>query len=184
MTASGPPPLLGLAAALVVLVGGIAAALARDDTTSTRTSPGIVASTQPLPAPSSSTTTRATFTTLTTLPTTPLSTTTTTARPAVPTPEAAANGLWAAYSGGNRSAAARFASPPVVDALFSTPFSGEDGTFQSCQKRPSQNIFDCEYEQPSTQYTMTAEADAAGSFKIVVIQIISQDTTTSSSASS
>ena len=185
MTASGPPPLLGLATALVVLVAGIAAALTRDDTSSTRTSPGIVASTQPLPAPSASTsTTRATFTTLTTLPTTALSTTTTTVRPAVPTPEAAANGLWAAYSGGNRSAAARFASPPVVDALFSTPFSGEDGTFQSCQKRPSQNIFDCQYEQPSTQYTMTAEADAAGSFKIVVIQIISQDTTTSSSASS
>ena len=176
---TGPPPLLGLVAALVVLVAGIAAALTRDDATSTRTSPGIVASTRPSPATSTSTTR-----TITTLPPTALSTTSTTVRPAVPTPEAAANGLWAAYTRDSRSAAARFASPPVVDLLFSTPFSGEDGTFQGCRKRPSQKVFDCQYEQPSTNYAMTAEADAAGSFKIVVLTITSPDTTTSSSSSS
>jgi hypothetical protein len=175
-----PPPLLGLVAALLVLVAGIAAALTRDDPSSTRASPGIVASTQPLPATSASTsTTRATFTTL---PSTALSTTSITVRPAVPTPEAAANGLWAAYTGGNRSGAARFATPPVVDLLFSTPFSGDEGTFQGCRKRSTQNVFDCEYVQPSTHYTMTAEADAAGSFKIVVLAITSTETTTSSSS--
>lgn len=179
---SGPPPLLGLVAALVVLIAGIAAALTRDHTTSARTAPGIVSSTRPLPATTGSTApTRSTFTTL---PSTSLSTTSTTVRPAVPTPEAAANGLWAAYESGNRSAAARFASAPVVDLLFSSPFSGEKGAFQGCAKRASQAIFDCQYEQPSTHYAMTAEADAAGSFKIVVLTIMSNDTTTSSNASS
>ncbi|MEY2432148.1 MAG: hypothetical protein QOC92_1873, partial [Acidimicrobiaceae bacterium] len=98
--------------------------------------------------------------------------------------EAAANGLWAAYTSGNRSAAARFASPPVVEALFVTPFSGEAGTFQGCTKRPSQNIFDCQYDQPSAHYALTAEADTANSFTIVVITITSVDTTTTSSSSS
>ena len=182
-SASGPSPLLGLVAALVVLVAGIATALTRDDSTSTRTSPGIVASTLPVPATSSSSTST-TRGTLTTLPTTAPSTTSTTVRPAVPTPEAAANGLWAAYSSDNRSAAARFGSPQVVEALFSTPFSGETGAFQGCKKRTTPGLFDCQYDQPSTHYALTAEADKAGSFKIVVITITSADTTTSSSASS
>jgi hypothetical protein len=160
-----------LVAALIVLVAGIAAALTRDDTTSARTAPGIVSSTRPLPATSASTsTTRSTFTTL---PSTTLPATSVTARPAVPTPEAAANGLWAAYSSGNRSAAARFASGAVVDALFSTPFSGDTGAFQGCMKRSTPGVFDCQYDQPSTHYAMTAEGDAAGSFKIVVITITS-----------
>ncbi|MEY2459543.1 MAG: hypothetical protein QOG30_1373 [Acidimicrobiaceae bacterium] len=180
---SGPPPLLGLVAALVVLVAGIAGALTRDDSTSTSTAPGIVTPTRPVPTtPTTSTSTsRSTFTTL---PPTALSTTSTTVRPAVPTPEAAANGLWAAYSSGNRSAAARFASPAVVDALFSTPFDGETGSFQGCTKRTSPGLFDCQYDQPSTHYALTAEADAAGSFKIVVITITSTETTTSSTNSS
>lgn len=181
---SGPPPLLGLVAALVVLFGGVAAALTQDGETSTRTSPGVVASTRPSPATStSSSTTRSTLSTLppTSLP--PISTTSTTVRPAVPTPEAAANGLWAAYTSGNQSAAARFASAAVTEALFSTPFSGEEYTFQSCVERPGQNIFDCRYEQASTKYTMTAEADAARSFKIVVIEIVTAATTTTSTSS-
>ena len=101
----------------------------------------------------------------------------------MPSPEAAANGLWAAYTAGNRTAAARFASAPVVEALFSTPFSGDGGTFEGCQKRQQPTVFDCEYQQPSTQYAMTAEADAAASFKIVVITITSADTTTTTSSS-
>jgi hypothetical protein len=72
----------------------------------------------------------------------------------------------------------------VIDLLFSTPFSGETGAFQGCKKRPSQTIFDCQYDQPSTHYEMTAEGDSAGSFKIVVLTITSNDTTTSSSSSS
>ncbi|MEY2423742.1 MAG: hypothetical protein QOI95_3809 [Acidimicrobiaceae bacterium] len=166
--ASGPSPVLGLVAALAILVAGIAAALTRDDTSSTRTAPGIVASTRPVPSTSLPTST--TRSTITTLPPTALSTTTT-VRPSVATPEAAANGLWAAYTSSNRSAAARFASPPVVDTLFSTPFSGEDGSFQGCAKRGSQTIFDCQYEQPSVHYVMTAQADDAASFKIVQIEI-------------
>lgn len=180
---AGPPPLLGLVAALVVLVGGIAAAFTRDESTSTRTSQGIVSSTRPSPTTSSSApTTPPTFSTLPTTSLPPISTSTT-VRPAVPTPEAAANGLWAAYTSSNQSAAARFGSPPVVELLFSTPYSGEDGTFQGCAKRDAGSIFDCQYEQPSAKYTMTAEADAAGSFKIVVIEIVSAATTTSSSGS-
>jgi hypothetical protein len=169
---SGPPPLLGLLAALVVLIAGIAAALTRDDATSARTEPGIVSSTRPLPATSTSTSrpTASTPPTFTTLPPTALSTTTT-VRPAVPTPEAAANGLWAAYTAGNRGAAGRFATPPVVELLFSAPFSGEDGTFQGCAKGASAGLFECGYEQPSTRYTMTAQADASASFKIVQLSV-------------
>ena len=164
----GPSPLLALGLALVVLVGGIAAALTRDDSTSARTAPGSGSTTRPSIATTASTsTTAATFNTL---PPTTLATTSTTVRPAVPTPEAAANGLWSAYSGENRSAAARFASPEVVDALFSTPFSGEEVTFQGCRKQ-GQTVFECGYQQTSAQYTMIAEADTAGSFKIVQITI-------------
>ncbi|MEY2402945.1 MAG: hypothetical protein QOD38_496 [Acidimicrobiaceae bacterium] len=171
--ASGPSPLLGLVAALAVLIAGIAAAVTRDDTTSTRTSPGIVSSTRPvLPVSTSTSIAPGTRTTFTTIPPSVLSTTTT-IRPAVPTPEAAANGLWAAYTAGNRAAADRFAGQPVADALFGTPFSGDDGTFQGCTRRQSQTIFDCRYEQPSAQYVMTAQADAANSFKIVEITITS-----------
>jgi hypothetical protein len=166
-----------LVAALVVLVAGIAAALTREDAPSTGTLPGPVTSTLPLSATSASTST--TLATFTTRSSTTSSTTSLTVRPAVPTPEAAANGLWAAYSGGNRSAADRFASPTVVDALFATPFSGEEGMFQGCRKRPSQSIFDCQYRQPSTHYAMTAEADAAESFKIVDLTITPTDATTS-----
>jgi hypothetical protein len=169
-SSGGPSPVLGLVAALAVLIAGIAAALTRDDTTSTRTAPGIVASTRPLPASTASTLPSTTGSTFTTLPPTALSTTTT-VRPAVPTPEAAANGLWAAYTAGDQAAAQRFASPAVIDALFSAPFSGEEGTFHSCAKRGSEPIFDCEYQQPSTRYTMTAQADSAASFKIVQITI-------------
>jgi hypothetical protein len=167
-SASGPSPLLGLVAALAILIAGLAAALTRDDASSTRTAPGIVASTQPLPTTSSSTsTTRSTFTTL---PPTALSTSTT-VRPSVPTPEAAANGLWAAYTTGNRNAATRFAGPRVADALFSRPYSGEEGTFHGCSKRSSQTTFDCQYLQTSARYDMTAKADDAASFKIVEITI-------------
>jgi hypothetical protein len=168
----GPPPLLGLVAALVVLIAGIAAASTRSDSTSTSTTPGIVSSSRP-PVPSTSTSTTAPRSTFNTLPATTLATTSTTVRPAVPTPEAAANGLWAAYKSSNRSAAARFASPAVIDALFATPFSGDDGTFQGCRERTTATVFDCTYQQTSTQYSMTAESDPAGSFKIVVITITS-----------
>jgi hypothetical protein len=164
----GPSPLLGLVAALAVLIAGIAAAATHDDKTAARTDPGIVSSTRPLLT--TSTTTATTRSTFTTLPPTALSTTTT-VRPAVGTPEAAANGLWAAYTAGDRAAANRFASKAVADALFASPYSGEEGTFQGCVKRQAPTTFDCEYVQPSTRYTMTAEADSAHSFKIVVISI-------------
>jgi hypothetical protein len=167
-----------LVAALVVLVGGIAAAFTRDDTTATRTTPGIVSSTRPVPM-TLETTTRPT---LGTLPPTPFSTTSTTVKPTVPNPESAANGLWAAYTAANRTAAARFASAEVIDLLFSTPFSGEDGAFQGCRPK-TQGVFDCQYAQPSAHYTMTAQSDTAGSFTIVALEISSPDTTSTASSS-
>jgi hypothetical protein len=167
-----------LLAALVVLVGGIAAALTRDNTMGARTAPGVASTSRPVPMTLASTTRP----TLNTLPPTLSSTTSTTVKPAVPTPEAAANGLWAAYTAANRGAAARFASAEVIDLLFSTPFSGEEGTFQGCRQQ-SQGVFDCQYSQPSAHYTMTAQSDAEGSFKIVGLEISSADTTTTPSSS-
>jgi hypothetical protein len=74
--------------------------------------------------------------------------------------------LWTAYTLGDRVNGARFATETVVDALFSTPYSGEAGMFEGCRPRKP-GLFDCEYDQPSTRYAMTAQADGAGSFTIV-----------------
>jgi hypothetical protein len=103
-------------------------------------------------------------------------------KPSVPNPESAANGLWAAYTASNPTAATRFANAEVIDLLFSTPFSGEDGAFQGCRQQ-SPGVFICNYLQSSAQYTMTAQSDPAGSFKIVELEISSPDTTTTSSSS-
>jgi hypothetical protein len=166
-----------------VLIAAIAAALTHDTTATTaRTAPGTgttlpVASTA-APSPSTS------RTTLAPLPTTPapnLSVTSTSVKPAVASPEAAANGLWAAYRAGNRDAAARFASPEVVKVLFEAPFSGEEGTFQGCSKVRT-DTFDCRYDQPSAKYVMSAQPDTSGSFKVVMITISDTPTTTSSSS--
>jgi len=187
---SGFSPLLGLIAALLLMIAGIAAALTHDDTTKTTTTSIDEVTTRPSlprsPTGSGAGASEAPTSTITTLPTTTTaSTTTTTVKPAVPTPEAAANGLWAAYTTGDRSAALRFATREVVDALFSEPYSGEEGKFESCHKR-SQSIFDCRYAQPSVEYTMTAVSDATGNFQIKVISSAptATTTTTASSASS
>jgi len=155
-----------LVAALAVLIAGIASAFARDSSTTTTTGPPLVPSTQP----SLVTTSSAPRTTLGTVAATTVPATTTTVRPAVPTPEAAANGLWAAYTSANRSAANKFASKEVADALFSQPYSGEPGAFQGCRKQ-QQGVYDCGYTQPTTHYTMTAQADANSSYKIVALTI-------------
>jgi len=123
-----------------------------------------------------------TTSTTTSVPATP-PTTTVGARPAVPTPEAAANGLWAAYTTNNETAAARFASAEVIDALFASPFSGEEGQFESCRQK-STGIFDCGYSQPSRHYTMTAQGDDNHSYQVVVIVIESTGSTTADSFSS
>lgn len=162
----GPSPLLGLAAALAVLIAGVASALTYGASTAGVNRPPLVPSTHP----SAPTTTTVPRTTATALATTTTLVTTTTVRAAVATPEAAANGLWAAYSSGNRTAATKFATKEVADALFAHPYSGEPGRFQGCRKQ-QQAVFDCQYTQPSTHYTMTAQADANSSYKIVALTI-------------
>jgi hypothetical protein len=179
VTPTTPRPVVGLVVAVVVLVAGVAAALTKGSTTSDRAGFAIASSTTV--TPSSSSTVASTGTTLTTT-TPPAVSVSTTVRPAVPSPEAAANGLWAAYTANNATAAARFASQDVIDALFATPFSGEQGDFESCRPRGGE-VFDCGYSQPSTHYTMTAQADASHSYKIVVIVIESAGTTTDSFSS-
>ncbi|HEV3225724.1 MAG TPA: hypothetical protein VGZ52_02780 [Acidimicrobiales bacterium] len=173
---SGPGAAVGLVAALLVLVAGIAAALTRGDSSSTSARPPIVSSTRPVTSSAAPSGSAATTTTKSTLP--PLATTPTTAfdpahppaKPAIGSPEAAANGLWASYTSNNRAAAQRFATDEVINALFDVPFSGEEGVFQGCQKQPD-GTFACRYDQSSTRYEMTAQADASGSFQIVVLSI-------------
>jgi hypothetical protein len=186
---AGPPPLLGLAAALVVLIAGIAAATTRDDSTTARTEQSIVASTRPLPASATSASTAtttlttapgtSTHPTFSTLPPSVLSTTSTTVRPDVPKPEAAANGLWSAYSIGDRDAAVRFASEDVVTALFDWGYSDDDRAceqsgrcgFRSCTAEPSQTTFTCVYEELSARYEMRADRADNGSYHIGYINI-------------
>jgi hypothetical protein len=158
----GPPPLLGAGAALVVLAAGIVAAVVHDEGRAshagkivpTTLPPGIVASTE---------------TTVGT-PARDDTASPTTVRSPVPSPEAATNGLWASYTANNRDAAARFAVAEVIDVLFATPYTGEQGVFQGCHPLDD-GTFDCEYRQRSTRYVMTAQADHAGTFKIVRIEI-------------
>jgi hypothetical protein len=165
---SGPPPAPVLVAALVVLLVGVAAAVAHDDSDS-RSSPPLASSAYASSGSSSpgSSTTR-------TSPRSTAPTTTavvTSVRPAVPSPEAAANGLWAAYTATNRTAAQRFATDDVVRVLFEVEYSGEKGTFQGC--RPQPDGFACLYTQPSTQYAMTVRAGDSGSFEVVELTVTS-----------
>ena len=171
-TGAGTPSLAArraLVAAIVVLIGGIAAALVKDDPSSDKSTTG------------STTTTRA-ATTSTTARTT---TTGVTAPPAVATPEAAANGLFAAYRAGDQQQAARFATAEVVEVLFRVAFSGDEGTFQGCV--PDGQLFVCRLAQIGAAYTMTVQrAPGSGSFIVVGLDVQStgQTTTTPPSTSS
>ncbi len=68
--------------------------------------------------------------------------------------------------------------PEVVDALFSVPFSGDNGEFRGCVER-TQSIYDCTYSQTSRDYAMVAMSDATGGFEIVQISSSESTTTTS-----
>ena len=198
-----PPVLGALAAALVVLALGIVAAVTYDDsagkgsverpvpgttsTTSTSRGTGVTTST----STSSTTTTRSATTstgasvtsTTTAGPAASTSTslrgipgttsTASTVRPAVASPEAAANGLITAYRNGDRTQAERFATSGVVEVLFEKAYvPADDPGFQGC--RPDGGDFLCTYLQPTVRYDMTAHGDAAGEFRVIAIDI--QDT--------
>jgi hypothetical protein len=91
-------------------------------------------------------------------------------RATVASPEAAANGLIAAYRNDDRTLAERFASPEVVDVLFEQPYvQADDPGFQGC--RPDGTDFACTYLQPSVRYDMTARGSSAGEFRIIAIDI-------------
>ena len=162
---SGPSPAPVFVAALLVLIGGIAALVVHDDGHSTGSAPARSSSTGSSSA--SSATTRTTRPPITTAPTTSFGATT--VRPAVTSPEAAANGLWAAYTAANRTAAQRFATDDVIQVLFEEPYNGQTGTFQSC--RPQSDGFDCEYRQPSARYSMIVKVEDTGSFKVVELTV-------------
>ena len=167
---SGPSPAPVLIAAMVVLLGGVAALVVHDDS-STTVKPPVLSSGLPSSRSSSSfsSTTRSSSVPLSTAPTT--SFVASTVKPSVTSPEAAANGLWAAYAASNRDAARRFATDDVIRVLFEVPYNGEQGSFQSC--RPQGDRFECLYTQPSSRYSMTVKADAAGSFEVVELTVTS-----------
>lgn len=190
-TGAGTPNIAArraLVAAILVLIGGVAAALVKDDSSNNRTTTGTTSTTTTTRASTSSTrastaplssTTLSTTTTSTTAPTT----TAVTAPPAVATPEAAANGLFAAYRAGDQQQAARFATPEVVQVLFQVPFSGDEGTFQGCT--PDGEMFVCRFAQIGAIYTMTVQrAPGSGSFIVAALDVQStgQTTTTTSTA--
>ena len=167
---SGPSPAPVLVAALVVLIGGVAALAVHDDSSSTVNPPVLSTSLPPSRSSSSaSTTTRSSSVPLSTAPTT--SFVASTVKPSVTSPEAAANGLWAAYAASNREAARRFATDEVIRVLFQVAYNGEQGSFQSC--RPDGDRFDCLYAQPSARYSMTVQADASRSFEVVELTVTS-----------
>src|SRR4051812_23898079 len=175
-----------MAAALLVLVLGIAAALTYHDGGATHTGGGVITSTAPetfAPSTSSTTTSSAATTTTTrgsssTSTSTsvrglPGTTTSVTVRAAVASPEAAANGLIAAYRNGDRTQAQRFATDAVVEVLFQQPYvPADDPGFQGCQ--PEGPDFLCTYLQPSVRYDMTVRRSDAGGFRVTDLDV--QDT--------
>jgi hypothetical protein len=176
-----------MAAALLVLVLGITAAVTHDDTSGgsasvnrpvtfpTATTSGAPASTSTSMSRSTTTTTRpasSTTSTSTTLRGIPGTTTASSApvRATVASPEAAANGLIAAYRNDDRTLAERFASAEVVDVLFEQPYvQADDPGFQGC--RPDSTDFVCTYLQPTVRYDMTARGSSTGEFRIIAIDI-------------
>ena len=167
MTSSGRSPVPVLVAAMVVLVVGVAAAMVHDDTRSrSRSTPPT--STRPTGTSTTATGSAGSPTTsvASTSPTTGVATT---VRPPVTSPEAAVNGLWAAYTANNQVAAQRFASADVIRVLFESPYDGTQGTFQGC--RPNVDVFDCDYLQPSTRYAMTVKTDPANGFVVVELTV-------------
>jgi len=158
-----------LVAATVVLLAGIVAVVVHDDARSqSRSTPPT--STLPLRTSTSTTSTGSTGSPTTSVTSTaPTTGVATTVRPPVTSPEAAVNGLWAAYTANNQVAAQRFASADVIRVLFESPYDGEQGTFQGC--RPNVDTFDCEYLQPSARYTMTVKTDPANGFVVVELTV-------------
>jgi hypothetical protein len=171
--------LVAMVVALVVLLLGVAAVLTHDEPGSGRASTNRSVTTVPPTTRAGPSATSAPSSTLSTLPPTSpspsttrrgLPNTTVTVRAAVGSPEAAANGLILAYQSDDRSLAARFASPAVIDVLFQQLYvPADDPGFQGC--RPDASDFLCTYLQPSVRYDMTARGDSAGEFRIVAIDV-------------
>src|SRR5205823_22217 len=79
----------------------------------------------------------------------------------------------------------RFATKPVVDALFSVPFSGDEGSFRGCT--PDGELFICRYGQVANDYEMVVQRDPRnGSFVVVriVVRSTGQTTTTTTAPTS
>ena len=164
---SGPSPVPVLVVAVVVLLLGLAAAAVHDDGRSPTPSPST--SSTVAPTTSSMASSGSAGPTSTALSSTTATTVATTVKPPVTSPEAAVNGLWAAYAANNQVAARRFASDDVVRVLFESSYNGEQGTFQGC--RPNADVFDCDYLQPSTRYAMTVKRDPANGFIVVELTV-------------
>jgi hypothetical protein len=169
---------------VLVLVAGILAAVTYEDDDKVATTPKTTTTTarptttgRPTTGPASSTSTSSTLQSLVGSSTTS-SSTTTTVEPAVPTPEQAATGLFAAYRNGDRSQAATFATEDVIAVMFAQPYSPPDGTFQGC--RPDGDLYQCSYVQgTSASYDMTAQRNPqTNSFLIVVITVRREAPTT------
>jgi hypothetical protein len=156
-----------LVAAAVVLIAGIAAVAVHDDKGAPARS---TASSSSLPPTTTSpTAVGSAGSTTATAPATTATSVATTVRPPVTSPEAAVNGLWAAYTANNQVAAQRFASDDVIRVLFESAYNGEQGSFQGC--RPNEDVFDCDELQPSTRYAMTVRVDAANGFRVVELSV-------------
>jgi len=157
-----------LVAALVVLLAGIVAVAVHDDERSQERSTSPPSTRPPTTAPP--TTPGSAGSTTSGAPTTATPTSApTTVRPPVTSPEAAVNGLWAAYSANNQVAAKRFADDDVIRVLFESPYDGEQGMFQGCRRNA--DVFDCDYLQPSARYAMTVKADPANGFIVVELTV-------------
>lgn len=93
--------------------------------------------------------------------------TTTTAKPAGPaaTPDAAAQGLFAAWQGADRDGASRYAKPGAIDELFAHPNTGDvEYVDQGCEPQGGQFI--CSWTYPGGALQMTVENWPGGGFVV------------------
>jgi hypothetical protein len=98
----------------------------------------------------------------------PTSTSTSTTIPSGPaqSPQAAADGLFAAWKAHNQDDASRYAKPQAVTKLFSHPYSNDGTTYDRQACTPQGGQFNCAWTYEGGSMQMTVEAWPGGGYVV------------------
>jgi hypothetical protein len=92
-------------------------------------------------------------------------TTTTLPRGPAQTPQAAADGLFAAWKANNQDDASRYAKPPAIAKLFAHPYSS-DATYDRQPCTPQGGQFNCAWTYEGGSMQMTVENWPGGGYVV------------------